>query len=134
MPQSPAEALDNEFLARVFPRERADHFFEALYGDAEEGAFDIALACTGFDGGAQILKMEFRLTERPGHCMACNLTYGLPEVFVRHPIINLVGIIDQIAAKLGGAWRVAEWNLGRTTVLSKEVNAIPLSIRLEKTS
>ncbi len=30
-------------LASIFPAERTDDFFEALFGDAEEGSYDIEL-------------------------------------------------------------------------------------------
>ena len=31
-------------LRKLFPEDRSDQFFEALYGDVEEGAYDISLA------------------------------------------------------------------------------------------
>jgi hypothetical protein len=37
------ELFSEETLSGIFPGERADAFFEALYGDAEEGAYDIRL-------------------------------------------------------------------------------------------
>ena len=33
-----------DHLATIFPNTRADDFFEALFGDMEDGAYDIALA------------------------------------------------------------------------------------------
>ena len=35
--------LTQEFLDELLPPERSDQFFDALYGDASEGAYDIRL-------------------------------------------------------------------------------------------
>ena len=72
------QTISNEFLDSLFPRERADAFFDAIYGGAEDGAFDIALRFSGFDERRYELHLEYRLTERSGKCMACSLTHGLP--------------------------------------------------------
>ena len=74
-------------LRELFPRDRADLFFEGLYGDSSEGAYDINLVFKGQD--RDTLEFEFQLEQRPGKCLACNLTYGLPEVFSRHPMIDI---------------------------------------------
>ncbi len=113
-------------LENLFPAERADDFFEALFGDAEEGSYDIALGYTGTSGKA--LAFELRLTQRPGKCLACNLTYGLPEVFSRHPIINVKGIADAVAEAAGKG--SASWELGATREVSRTVHTIPLFITL----
>ncbi len=123
----------HEFLDKLFPPEKADEFFEALYGGAEAGAFDIALEFLEFNEAKNELMLEFILTERPGMCMACSLTYGLPQVFQRHPVINLKGIIDSIAQKLAPHWKVESFGLGSTAVKSPTVNSIPLRISLKKT-
>ncbi len=128
----PESAITDEFLSKLFPPERADEFFEALYGGAEAGAFDIGLKTAGFNKQNNTLIIEFVLTERPGHCMACNLTYGLPQVFERHPIINLKGIIDEIEKKLQPEWSVDEWHIGPTQVVDPKVNTIPVFIKLRK--
>ena len=41
-----AAVFTSERLAELFPPERTDAFFEALFGGAEEGAYDIRLAFT----------------------------------------------------------------------------------------
>ncbi len=127
----PGEKITDEFLAGLFPPERADEFFEALYGGAETGAFDIALKSNGFNPVNNTLLLEFRLTERPGKCMACNLTYGLPEVFKRHPVINVAGIMEEIEKALSPDWRVKDWQIGSTIALDPKVNTIPLMVQLE---
>ena len=33
--------LEQSFLESIFPAERTDAFFDALFGGAEEGAYDI---------------------------------------------------------------------------------------------
>ena len=35
--------FSEDVLAKLFPADRADRFFDALFGDAQEGAFDISL-------------------------------------------------------------------------------------------
>ncbi len=127
-------AITDEFLASLFPAERTDEFFDALYGGAEAGAFDISLRYGGFNKQNQTLIIEFVLTERPGQCMACNLTYGLPQVFARHPIINLKEIINQISKKLEGKWQVEEWQIGSTQVVDPKVNTIPVFLKLKDVS
>ena len=91
-----ADIFTQETLNTLFPADLSDQFFDALYGDAEEGAYDIRLVFNGLDNGN--LNFEFQLDQRPGKCLACNLTYGLPDVFSRHPIINIDQLV-QIAER-----------------------------------
>jgi hypothetical protein len=116
-------------LRQLFPEDRSDRFFDALYGAAEEGAYDIRLDY----GGARDNRLEFllRLTQRPGKCITCSLTYGLPEVFSRHPIINVKGLVQNIESLLNGRVRCVGWQLGSTREISKNVHVIPLDIFLE---
>ncbi len=129
-----AKGFDDLFtpdvLKQLFPEDRSDQFFDALYGDAGEGAYDISLEFTG----ARENRLEFmlRLTQRPGKCITCSLTYGLPEVFTRHPIINIKGLIQNIDALLDGRGTCADWQLGATQEMSDVVHVIPLSITLTK--
>jgi hypothetical protein len=120
------ELLTDEKLKSLFPSSRADDFFEALFGGAEEGSYDIDLVFTGESGDE--LNFEFRLKQRPGKCLACNLTYGLPQVFSRHPVINVKGVVEDVCEILGKD-SPAEWNLGTTIELSRQLHAIPLVIR-----
>lgn len=115
-----------EKLAAMFPPERTNDFFEALFGDAEEGAYDIALGYAGTYGDA--LNFELRLTQRQGQCLVCNLTYGLPQVFSRHPIINVQGIADEVTAATGKS--SSKWELGATKEVSNALHIIPLMIEL----
>ncbi len=115
-------------LDRLFPKERSDSFFDALYGDASEGAYDIQLAFK--EKRKDALQFEFHLVRRRGKCLACNLTYGLPKVFSRHPVINLKGLVRQIDRLLDGKARCAEWKLGHTLEISRDLHLIPLTIRL----
>ena len=117
-------------LQEMFPGDRSDAFFEALFGDAEEGAYDIKLAYMGSDG--KTLSMELQLFERPGRCLACNLTQGLPTVFSRHPVINIKGVVQDIDRLLAGKARCADWSLGHTKQKRRSVHAIPLTIKLEE--
>ncbi|MFN3535064.1 MAG: pancreas/duodenum homeobox protein 1 [Desulfatiglandales bacterium] len=114
-------------LEKLLPRERADQFFEALYGDRKEGAYDIALVFKGIRDS--VASFEFQLKERPGKCLACNLTYGLPEVFQRHPVIDLKGLVSKIGELFGR--EVKGFRLMHTNAISKSVHVIPLEVYLE---
>lgn len=114
--------IPEDELKRIFPPEKTDAFFDALYGGAEEGAYDISLVCKEADEQKAVFFFELR--QRPGKCLKCSLTYGLPEVFRRHPVIDLRGIVDQCAAALG--WPAAEWTLGPVEEVSPELHRIPL--------
>ncbi|BFR48578.1 pancreas/duodenum homeobox protein 1 [Nitratidesulfovibrio sp. HK-II] len=126
MPTTSSERIFTpQRLAALFPPDRANAFFDALYGDAEDGAYDIALAFDGeHDNG---LEFSFRLTQRPGHCLACNLTYGLPQVFERHPVIDLPGVVANIANALGRA-ETTRWRLLPTREMSRTLHVIPLLV------
>ncbi len=125
-----ADIFSGDVLQEIFPPERADEFFEALFGDASEGAYDIALRFGEYDAGANRLVFYLDLLERPGCCLVCNLTYGLPEVFSRHPIININGLVADIEKKLDGRATCADWSLGTTTQQQKNLHSIPLYITL----
>lgn len=115
-------------LIGVFPPERADQFFEALLGDAADGSYDIELTYAG--SGDKRLLFDLRLHQRPGKCLACNLTYGLPQVFSRHPVINMKAVVDGIDQLLGDKANCAVWELGRTREVSRELHVVPLRIEL----
>lgn len=113
-----------EWLDTVFPAERTDAFFEALFGGAEDGAYDIRLVFRNADDAR--LNMAFELHQRQGKCLACNLTYGLPQVFQRHPILNVNGVAQTLAEANG--WGKHHWTLGATEEHSRELHCIPFSI------
>ncbi|SCY88940.1 pancreas/duodenum homeobox protein 1 [Desulfoluna spongiiphila] len=118
----------DDLLAELFPADLSDQFFEALYGDAEDGAYDISLVYAGH--GDKTLEFELHLTQRPGKCLVCSLTYGLPEVFTRHPLINLKGLVTKIDAALGDAAQCEDWRIGRTREISRALHVVPLTISL----
>ncbi len=115
-------------LDEIFPPSRADRFFDALLGDASEGAYDISLTFAG-ETDDQI-DFEFKLKQRPGKCLACNLTYGLPEVFMRHPVIDVAGVVRQIDSRMVNGKQCAEWTLGRTREVSRDMHVLPLTVKL----
>jgi hypothetical protein len=124
------EIFSKEVLQDLLPSQRADEFFEALYGDAAEGAYDIDLAFHGYDPGNRTLAFELQLRQRPGKCLACNLTFGLPDVFARHPLLNIGGVVKKIATLLGPEAQVSDWQLGRTVTPADDLHVIPLKIKL----
>jgi hypothetical protein len=122
--------FSGDVLREMFPADRSDSFFEALFGDADDGAYDIALTYQGYNDRAKSLRFQLDLHERPGRCLACNMTYGLPEVFSRHPIINIKGLVAEVEAKLDGDARCESWKLGHTMPNSRSMHSIPLEITL----
>ena len=121
-----AKLFNSKTCGDLLPPGTADEFFEALFGDASEGSFDLELAYRSGDSNS--LRFEILLHERPSHCLACNLTYGLPEVFSRHPVININGIVEKIDAVLGDRGNTGGWILGATSERSQSLHAIPLNI------
>lgn len=113
-------------LLEIFPPERTQAFFDALFGDAEEGAYDIRLEFTGEEAGS--LNFVFALLQRPGKCLACNLTYGLPQVFSRHPLINVKGVAAEIARRAGWNPDSARFELGITKEHSSARHTIPFIV------
>lgn len=120
--------LTNDALAQIFPKERSNEFFDALFGDASEGSYDIELTYRGVDNNT--LTMDLRLHERPNCCLVCNLTQGLPQVFSRHPIINVEGVVREIDGLLGDDATCGEWSLGRTEQQQSSLHVIPILITI----
>lgn len=128
IPQYPA-IFTPEKLAALFPPERNEAFFEALYGDAGEAAFTIRLEF--LRGDVHRLHFRFRLEELPGKCLACNLTYGLPQVFARHPVINLNGLVNEIGQALDIPPDRLLGELGSTVAHSSDLHLIPLTVTIQ---
>ncbi len=126
--------LDNLFtkniLDGILPPQLSNDFFEALYGEADEGAYNISLSFKNYDSKKKTLSFELQLHERVDKCLACNLTSGLPEVFSRHPLINIKGLVEKIEAILGDDVKCSGWELGRTQTHSATMHTIPLIIQL----
>jgi len=123
------QGLTQKELETLFPEERSHDFFDAFYGGSEDSHFDIRL---GFDGVRDNrYYFFFELIERPGKCLACNMTYGLPHVFARHPVINIQGLVADIASLFGLQTSGISWSLGNTTTQSSKLHRIPLIISAE---
>lgn len=126
------EVIDSLFtdtvLKNLFPEDNTDLFFDAMYGDASEGAYDIALTFEGLKNDT--LEFHFNLHRRPGKCLACNLTYGLPHVFSRHPVIDVQGVVARIEKRLDGIVNFKEWALHETREISSDLHVIPLVIQI----
>jgi hypothetical protein len=119
-----------DVLEDLLPPQLSDDFFEALYGDVDEGAYDISLSYTSYEPEQKILLFDLKLLERPDKCLSCNLTFGLPQVFSRHPIINIKGIVEKIDTMLGTDVNCIGWELGSTQTPASNTHIIPLTIRL----
>ncbi|MCK9293720.1 MAG: pancreas/duodenum homeobox protein 1 [Desulfobulbaceae bacterium] len=125
------DIFTDDALQKLFPASRANDFFDALFGDASEGAYDIALKFNGYRSEDKELHFALDLIQRPGKCLACNLTYGLPEVFSRHPVINVKGLVADINKLLEGQLNCKQWSLTNTKSVSSALHFIPLVIQVE---
>jgi hypothetical protein len=123
------QLFSEETIKQILPDNLADQFFDALYGDSSEGAYNIGLFFK--EQKDNMLFFEFHLTQRPGKCLRCNLTYGLPEVFSRHPLINVKGLVEKIDEQLNGQGKCGDWKLGQTIEVSNDLHIIPLIINLD---
>lgn len=126
--QSFDEIFTHDVLTTLFPADRADRFFDALFGDVSEGAYDIELEFER--GDRDKLYFVLQLKRRRGKCLACNLTYGLPQVFSRHPIIDIEGLVREIDRLLGDRFHAVDWRLGATREASAELHVVPLILTL----
>lgn len=113
-------------LAALFPLERSQAFFDALYGEAEEGAYDIHLVFHAEE--EQVLRFSFELRQRPGKCLVCSLTHGLPGVFERHPVIDLRGLVAALGREAGWPAEAIWWRIGSTEQISTALHRIPLAL------
>ncbi len=116
--------ITTEFLDELFPLERTEAFFDALFGGAEEGAYDIVLRPR--KESDKCVELAFELHQRPGKCLVCNLTYGLSGVFRRHPIINARGVAEAVAQKMG--WKGCTWEIDTTREESSAMHWLPFRI------
>jgi hypothetical protein len=121
--------FDQDKLDTLLPPERADKFFDALFGDPQEGAYDIRLTYQSREEDR--LRFSIELRQRPGKCLACNLTYGLPQVFTRHPVIDLSGVVAGIEQLMEGRARCSGWSLEATREVSADLHVVPLVIEME---
>ena len=122
------QVFTEEVMGKLFPAHRADRFFEAMYGESSEGAYDIQLSSQEYRNDT--LEFQFNLRQRPGKCLVCNLTYGLPQVFSRHPIIDIKGLIKDIESMINHTVQCKRWELGQTREVSNDLHVIPLTLYL----
>jgi hypothetical protein len=123
------EIFSKKVLTEIFSGDKADQFFELLYGDANEGAYDIKLSYNGYHSGR--LEFMFNLIRRQGKCLACNLTYGLPQVFSRHPILDIEGLVQKFQQIMDGKAKITHWQLGDTREISRDLHVIPLKVFIQ---
>jgi len=128
--QELTQIFSQKILDQIFPPDKTNEFFEAMLGDAADGAYDIRLIYQGINDN--ILHFAFALTERPEKCLACSVTYGLPQVFKKHRIINTDHIVNQIKMIIGNV-NVLSWELLPTQPIERNFHLVPLYITLDKT-
>ncbi|OAG27843.1 hypothetical protein [Thermodesulfatator autotrophicus] len=123
--------MDEKWIKSLLPEERVQEFFEAFYF-GEEPAYYLDLGLREWRPEKGRVVLELRLTARPDKCLACNLTSGLPPVLKKHPILNLAGIVSEIAQKLEPGYKVDSWDLGWTEEVNHDLHVIPLVIKVSK--
>ena len=117
-----------EKLEDLFPPDKTDDFFEALYGDASEGSYDISLEFNKLKDNH--LLFEFHLKKRPGKCLVCSRTHGLPVVFARHPIVDIQGLSEKISELLGDKGCCTGWKIDNTREISRRLHVVPVTFQL----
>lgn len=117
------QCINQKILDEIFPPEKADAFFDAIYGGSEEGAYDISLTCEAVEDNSA--RLRFELKRREGQCLRCSLTYGLPAVFQRHPVIDINSVAEAVAHVLG--WNNFHWDLGKVVEESDALHYIPFN-------
>ncbi len=122
--------MDETLIRSLLPKEKIEEFFEAFYF-GEEPAYELELGLRGWEPEKRLLTLELRLKARPGKCLACNLTSGLPEVFKRHPILNLAKVAEEAVKKLGDGYELESWDLGWTEQITRDLHVIPLIIKVK---
>jgi hypothetical protein len=100
-----------------------------MLGDASEGAYNIRLIFQGVK--SNVLQFAFELTQRPEKCLVCSLTYGLPQVFKKHRVIDTDNIVNQIKANIGNV-NVLSWELQPTQPIDQNKHLVPLDITLDQ--
>jgi hypothetical protein len=119
-------SITQEQFDTLFPSERTNEFFEALFGDADEGAYNIRIE-PNTESETRVDCM-FALHQRPGKCLVCQLTHGLPHVFERHPLINAAGLAKEIAILKGWDPESVKWTIGETIQHSRALLTIPFAV------
>ncbi len=119
-------------IKTFLPSERVQEFFEAFYF-GEEPAYDLELGLRDWEPQKGLITLELLLKARPGQCLACNLTSGLPDVFKRHPILNLAQVAEDVVRELGDGYELESWELGWTEQINRDLHVVPFIIRLKRT-
>ena len=117
--------LTQDYLDTLFPATRTNEFFEALFGDADDGAYDIKLVCN--NQNEDTINLHYELHGRVGKCLACNLTSGLPQVFRKHPILAVEKTVNEIAQK--NNWTHITFDVGNTVQVNDKLHFIPVTIK-----
>ena len=130
-PKGKKAAVDVEALSAGAQRFRDwPEILQRVRGDTKSVAMAFAGSAAYVNGDYMLIEapeLAFELHQRPGKCLVCNLTYGLPQVFQRHPVLNVAGVARAVAEKLGWA-ASSPWKLGSTQEKSRELHCIPFVI------
>jgi len=122
--------FSEEWIKGLLPRKKIEAFFEAFYF-GEEPAYDLELGLGEVSLEQKRIRLDLRLLARPGRCLACNLTWGLPPVLEKHPLLNLEEIVRRIEERLPEGLKVKNWELGAVREINSELHVIPLWIYLK---
>lgn len=120
------QVFTQDYLDTLLPAGISDQFFEALYGDVSDGAYDIRFEF--ISANEKRIVLAFNLTQRPGKCLVCSLTYGLPNVFLNHPLINIKGMVEKMKEK---GINIKNWRLGDTEEQTSSLHTIPFYLEFE---
>ena len=58
------------------------------------------------------------------------MTYGLPSVFARHPVIDIKGMTGKIIQQLGQHVQIKNWYCGETIERTSDLHIIPLFVEV----
>ena len=101
-----------ECLNDLFPIQRTNDFFDALFGDAEEGAYDIRLVVDPEESDDGELHFYFELHQRAGRCLVSS---AIPSSISKVWSVTLRAAPDGNSTMYGGASALRKASPARCT-------------------
>ena len=102
-----------ECLNDLFPIQRTNDFFDALFGDAEEGAYDIRLVVDPEESDDGELHFYFELHQRAGRCL--RFSSAIPSSISKVWSVTLQAAPDGNSTMYGGASALRKASPARCT-------------------